>query len=73
MCYDIDFGISEKESSFEEVREVHAYRRQRVIQPEDVAAHRAELSFLTRLLVRLMVILVLIRRIKGTLMMNIDI
>ena len=37
MCYDSDFGLSEDELSWEEVKEVHAYKGQWVFQPVEVA------------------------------------
>ena len=38
MCYNSDFGPSEKESICDNGEEVHAYLGQRVVAPEEVAA-----------------------------------
>ena len=76
ICYDINFGLSEDESRCDKLKEVYAYREQRMIQPEEVAL-LAELSFLTRSLAQfalfLMIILVLMIEIKGTLKVSKDI
>ena len=38
MCYYSDFGLSENESTCDDVEEVHAYLGHRVVAPEEVAA-----------------------------------
>ena len=38
MCYNSDFDLSEKESICDDGEDVHAYLRQRVVAPEEVAA-----------------------------------
>ena len=45
MCYS-DFGLSENESICDDGEEVHAYLKQRVVAPDEVAA-LSTLSFLS--------------------------